>query len=506
MNKQAEVAVAMRGITKQFPGVIALDDVTLQVRRGEVHAICGENGAGKSTLMKILSGVYQPDTGELEIAGQSVQFHSTRDAENAGVAIIHQELELVEELTVAANVFLGREPRTRFGFLNDAIAKRKAQELLGLLDASISPEEMTSGLRVGDQQLVEIAKALSLQASIIVMDEPTSALTDAETERLERTIATLRLQGCTILYISHKMDEVFRLADRITILRDGRHVCTVNKTETTASEVTGWMVGREISEHRFRSQQTVGKCLLEVKDLCVASQDSSQSVQLHNVSFRVHAGEVLGIAGLMGAGRTEVLEAIFGASNSQWQGTISLGGQAVSFAHPSDACKAGLVMVPEDRKRLGIFLNLNVTENISICSLFHAIRNGLLNKKAEEDIVANPMNQIGIKTPSLTASISELSGGNQQKCIISRWLLTKPHVLLLDDPTRGIDVGAKAELYELIDTLCQSGLAVVLTSSELPELLTLSDRIIVMAEGRVTAEFSRDEANEKKIMTAATLA
>jgi len=259
MNKQAEVAVAMRGITKQFPGVVALDDVTLQVRRGEVHAICGENGAGKSTLMKILSGVHQPDAGELEIAGQSVQFHSTRDAENAGVAIIHQELELVEELTVAANIFLGREPRTRFGFLNDAIAKRKAQELLGLLDASISPEEMTSGLRVGDQQLVEIAKALSLQASIIVMDEPTSALTDAETERLDRTITTLRLQGCTILYISHKMDEVFRLADRITILRDGRHVCTVNKTETTASEVTGWMVGREISEHRFRSQQTVGK-------------------------------------------------------------------------------------------------------------------------------------------------------------------------------------------------------------------------------------------------------
>ena len=506
MNKQAEVAVAMRGITKQFPGVVALDDVTLQVRRGEVHAICGENGAGKSTLMKILSGVYQPDTGELEIAGQSVQFHSTRDAENAGVAIIHQELELVEELTVAANVFLGREPRTRFGFLNDAIAKRKAQELLGLLDASISPEEMTSGLRVGDQQLVEIAKALSLQASIIVMDEPTSALTDAETERLERTIATLRLQGCTILYISHKMDEVFRLADRITILRDGRHVCTVNKTETTASEVTGWMVGREISEHCFRSQQTVGKCLLEVKDLCVASQDSSQSVQLHNVSFRVHAGEVLGIAGLMGAGRTEVLEAIFGASNSQWQGTISLDGQEVSFAHPSDACKAGLVMVPEDRKRLGIFLNLNVTENISICSLFHAIRNGLLSNKTEEGIVAKSIKQIGIKTPTLTASISELSGGNQQKCIISRWLLTKPHVLLLDDPTRGIDVGAKAELYELIDTLCQSGLAVVLTSSELPELLTLSDRIIVMAEGRVTAEFSRDEANEKKIMTAATLA
>ncbi len=506
MSMLLEVAVAMEGITKRFPGVVALDDVTLQVRRGEVHAICGENGAGKSTLMKILSGVYRPDAGELEIAGQSVQFRSTRDAENAGVAIIHQELELVEELTVAANIFLGREPRTQFGFLNDAIAKRKSGELLGLLEASISPEEMTGGLRVGDQQLVEIAKALSLHASIIVMDEPTSALTDAEAERLERTIATLRQQGCTILYISHKMDEVFRLADRITILRDGRHVCTVDKAETTASEVTGWMVGREISEHNFRNQQTVGKCLLEVENLCVASQNSGQSVQLHNVSFRVHAGEVLGIAGLMGAGRTEVLETIFGAFPGQWQGTISLRGEEVRFTHPSDACKAGLVMVPEDRKRLGVFSNMNVTENISICSLLYAIRNGLLSKEVEEGIVAKPIDEIGIKIPSLTANISELSGGNQQKCIISRWLLTNPHVLLLDDPTRGIDVGAKAELYELIDTLCQSGLAVVLTSSELPELLTLSDRIIVMAEGRVTAEFSRKEVNEQKIMTAATLA
>ena len=506
MNKLAEFAVAMRGITKKFPGVVALDGVTLQVRRGEVHAICGENGAGKSTLMKILSGVYQPDAGELEVAGQSVQFHSTRDAEKAGVAIIHQELELVEELSVSANVFLGREPRTRFGLLNDAIARRKTAELLDLLEASISSDEMTGSLRVGDQQLVEIAKALSLHASIIVMDEPTSALTDAEAERLERTISTLRQQGCTILYISHKMDEVFRLADRITILRDGCHVCTVDKEETTASEVTGWMVGREITEHSFRSQQAIGTCLLEVDNLCVTSQDSRQSGQLHNVSFRVHAGEVLGIAGLMGAGRTEVLETIFGASPSQWQGRILLGGKAVSFTHPADACKAGLVMVPEDRKRLGIFANLNVTENISICSLFHAMRNGLLSKQIEEDIVAEPIQQIGIKAPSLTANISELSGGNQQKCIISRWLLTKPRVLLLDDPTRGIDVGAKAELYELIETLCRKGLAVIVTSSELPELLTLADRIIVMAEGRVTAEFPRDEADEKKIMAAATLA
>ena len=504
MDKLIEVAVAMKGITKQFPGVVALDRVSLQVRRGEVHAICGENGAGKSTLMKILSGVYQPDAGDLEIAGRSVQFNCTRDAEDAGVAIIHQELELVEELSVAANVFLGREPRTRFGLLDDASAERKTSELLALLEAAISPGDITGDLRVGDQQLVEIAKALSLLASIIVMDEPTSALTDAEAERLERTISMLCQQGCTILYISHKMDEVFRLADRITVLRDGCHVRTVDKRKTTASEVTGWMVGREIREHSFRGQRTIGECLLDVEDLCVEPQDSKQSGQLHNVSFRVHACEVLGIAGLMGAGRTEVLETVFGASPYQWHGKITLGGELVRFAHPSDACKAGLVMVPEDRKRLGIFANLNVAENISLCSLIHAIRNGLLSRQKEEEIVVSPIEQIGIKTPSLTAGISELSGGNQQKCIISRWLLTNPRVLLLDDPTRGIDVGAKTELYELIDTLCKSGLAVVLTSSELPELLTLSDRIVVMAEGRVTAEFSKNDADERRVMTAAT--
>ena len=505
MEVLSEVAVTMEGITKQFPGVVALDSVTLHVRRGEVHALCGENGAGKSTLMKILSGVYQPDAGQLEINGKKVIFQGTRDAEIAGVAIIHQELELVEELSVSANIFLGREPRTAFGLLDNKIAKKKSQSLLTLLEASISPDGKTGSLRVGDQQLVEIAKALSLNASIIVMDEPTSALTDLEVERLECTINTLRQQGCTILYISHKMDEVFRLADQITILRDGRLVCTVDKTKTSPAEVTGWMVGRNIEKHRFRRQKTIGKCLLEVRNLSLTSKDSSQRGRLHDVSFRVHAGEVLGIAGLMGAGRTEVLEAIFGASHNRWQGEIFLSGKKVKFNHPSEACDAGLVMVPEDRKRLGVFENFYVNENISLCSLSRTLRNGFLNRQAEEGLVAEAIDKIGIKTSSQAARITQLSGGNQQKCIISRWLLTKPKVLLLDDPTRGIDVGAKADLYTLIDSLCQAGIAVVLTSSELPELLSLADRFIVMNEGRVTGEFSHDEATEQKLMAAATL-
>jgi ribose transport system ATP-binding protein len=504
MSSAPEIAVAMRGITKRFPGVLALDQVTLEIRRGELHAICGENGAGKSTLMKILSGVDRPDAGQLEIAGQPVRFAGTREAEKAGVAIIHQELSLVEELSVAANVMLGREPRGRFGLLDDEEAVRRAAVLLNALEAPIDPRSRTGSLRVGDQQLVEIAKALSLDASIIVMDEPTSALTEAESVRLERTIVRLQAQGHTILYISHKMEEVFRLADRITVLRDGRLVQTVDRDQTTPAEVTGWMVGREIANHEFHGKRSPGPCLLEVNRLCVPAVEAGRGNRLHNVSFSVHAGEILGIAGLMGAGRTEVLETIFGAGGSDWTGTIRLAGTPVRFEHPEQACRAGLAMVTEDRKRLGLFANLDVAGNISLCSLPRATRGGFLRRDRELDLVTGPIRETGVKTPSPRAAITGLSGGNQQKCIIGRWLLTEPRVLLLDDPTRGIDVGAKAELYLLIDRLCRQGMAVVITSSELPEILTLSDRVLVLAEGRVTAELSREEATEQRIMAAAT--
>ncbi len=496
-------AVCMRGITKRFPGVVALEDVSLEVRRGELHAICGENGAGKSTLMKILSGVYQPDEGTLEIDGAPVRFTGTREAERAGVAIIHQELALVEDLTVADNVFLGRERRGPLGLVDDRSMAAECSGLLESLECHVSPAARTGSLRIGDQQLVEIAKALSLDASIVVMDEPTSALTEAESARLERTIARLRSRGTTILYISHKMEEVFRLADRITVLRDGRHVRTVDRATTSPGEVTGLMVGREIAGHEFHRSRTRGTRLLEVRNLTLPWPEHPRGYRLSNVSLDLHAGEIVGIAGLMGAGRTELLETLFGASEATWTGEILVGGRSVRFLHPAEACAAGIAMVTEDRKRLGLFPDLDVAGNVSLCSLREALRGGLLSRAREEALVAAPIRETGVKTPGPHAAITGLSGGNQQKCIIGRWLLTRPSILLLDDPTRGIDVGAKAELYQLIDKLCRDGLGVILTSSELPELLTLADRILVLAEGRLTAEYTREQATEARIMEAA---
>ncbi len=497
-------AVRMLGITKRFPGVVALDDVTLEVRAGEIHAICGENGAGKSTLMKILSGVYQPDGGVLEVDGRDTRFTGTRDAERAGIAIIHQELALVEDLPVAANVFLGRERRGALGLLDDRSMAQECATLFSQLDCAVDPGDRTGNLRVGDQQLVEIAKALSLDASIVVMDEPTSALTEAESARLERTIQRLVAQGKTILYISHKMDEVFRLADRITVLRDGRHVKTVDTTATTPREITGWMVGRDIAGHDLHGSRPRGEKLLEVRGLSLPWPEHPRGYRLKEISFDLHAGEIVGIAGLMGAGRTELLEVLFGAGEDTWSGTIELRGEPVRFRHPREACAARVAMVTEDRKRLGLFPDLDVAGNVSLCSLHEALRLGFVSRAAEEQLAAGPVREMGVKTPGLHAAITGLSGGNQQKCIIGRWLLTEPEVLLLDDPTRGIDVGAKAELYSLIDGLCRQGLGVILTSSELPELLRLADRILVLAEGRLTAEFSRAEATEARIMEAAT--
>ena len=500
----AQLAIAMRGITKRFPGVVALEDVALEVRRGELRAICGENGAGKSTLMKILSGVYRPDEGTLEVDGRRVAFAGTRDAEEAGIAIIHQELALVEDLSVAANVFLGRERRTPAGLIDDRGMEAECRRILGELECQVDPRARTGSLRVGDQQLVEIAKALSLDARIVVMDEPTSALTETESARLERIIARLRERGTTILYISHKMDEVFRLADTITVLRDGRHVRTVDRAATTPAEITGWMVGREIAGHEFHRVAARGPRLLEVRDLTLPWPEHPRGYRLAHVSLDLHAGEILGVAGLMGAGRTELLETIFGAGEPTWTGSMRLRGAPVRFAHPAEARGAGIAMVTEDRKRLGLFPDLDVAANVSLCSLREATQGGLLSRSREEALVAGPIRETGVKTPGPHAAITGLSGGNQQKCIIGRWLLTKPSILLLDDPTRGIDVGAKAELYQLIDRLCREGLGVILTSSELPELLTLADRIIVLAEGRLTAEFSRAEATEQKIVRAAT--
>ncbi len=496
--------VAFRGVGKTFPGVVALDGVSFDLTPGECHALCGENGAGKSTLMKLLSGVICDYGGEILVRGEPVRFRGTREAEAAGIAIIHQELNLVEQLSAAANIFLGRERRTAMGLLDDTTMERESAELLAELECPVDPRTPAGSLRVGDQQLLEIAKAVSLASDVLIMDEPTSALTDAEVARLDRVIARLRARGVTILYISHKMDEVFRLADRITVLRDGRVVTTVDRTATTPREITSWMVGRDIAAHDFHGSRSSGAEVLAIRSLTLPWPDHPRGYRLKDVSLELRAGEILGVAGLMGAGRTELLETIFGAAEPTWTGEILLDGRSVRFSHPADACAAGIAMVTEDRKRLGLFPDLDVAANVSLCSLNEAVRGGLLSRSREESLVAGPLRETGVKTPGPHAAITGLSGGNQQKCIIGRWLLVKPRVLLLDDPTRGIDVGAKAELYALIDRLCREGLAVILTSSELPELLALADRIIVLSEGRLTAEFPRAAATEQKIMEAAT--
>lgn len=496
--------ISIRSVTKRFPGVIALEGVTLDVRPGEFHAICGENGAGKSTLMKILSGVIPDFEGELLVRGKPARFKGTRDAEAAGISIIHQELNLVEQLSAAANIFLGRELRGWLALRDDRAMEQAAGKLLKELECEISPRQLAGEMRVGDQQLIEIAKALSLQSDILIMDEPTSALTEGEVARLYRVIERLRKRGVTILYISHKMDEVFHLADRITVMRDGRVVKTLDKTATNAQEITHLMVGREIEAIDFGSRRQAGEVLLRVENLSLSWPGHARGWRLKDVSFELRQGEVLGFAGLMGAGRTELLECLFGAAAETPQGRIELLGKPVAFRHPREACAAKLGLVTEDRKRLGLFTAMNVGENISVCTLGETGAGGFINRTREWQMAAATAKKLQVKTAGLGAAITSLSGGNQQKCIIGRWLQTQPRVLLLDDPTRGVDVGAKAELYRLIDGLVREGIGVIMTSSELPELLTVCDRILVLSEGRLTASFSRAEATEQKIMEAAT--
>ncbi|MCC7085019.1 MAG: sugar ABC transporter ATP-binding protein [Pirellulales bacterium] len=496
--------ISIEGVSKRFPGVTALDDVSIDIAGGELHAIVGENGAGKSTLMKILAGVIGDFDGQLLLRNRPVRFAEPRAAEAAGVSIIHQELNLVEQLSVAANIFLGREQRNRLGLLNERAMEREAAALLGEWECQISPRQLVGTLRVGDQQLIEIAKALSLNSEILIMDEPTSALSEAEVTRLDRVISRLRSRGVTILYISHKMEEVFRLADRITVLRDGKLVKTVARSETSPREVTHLMVGREIENARVGGDRQASVPVLEVHDLSLPWPGHARGWRFKDIRFSVHRGEIVGIAGLLGAGRTELLECLFGASGRPPVGEILLDGQPVQFDHPADARAAGVALVTEDRKRLGLFSHLTVAENITLCSLHEISRRGIISRRRERQAADATISQLAVKTPSRRAAVTSLSGGNQQKCIIGRWLLTKPKVLLLDDPTRGVDVGAKSELYRLIDGLCREGLGVIVTSSELPELLTLCNRILVLCEGRLTGEFNRAEATEQIIMEAAT--
>jgi ABC-type sugar transport system ATPase subunit len=500
----SSVRLDVRNITKRFGGVVALSDVSLDARSGEVHAICGENGAGKSTLMKILSGAIQADEGEIILSGKPVRFAGPRDAEQAGISIIYQELNLVPDLSAAANIFLGREILRAGLFLDDRAMQRQAGELFQRIGAPFSPRTKVRDLRIGDQQMVEIAKALALDADVLIMDEPTSALAEGEVQRLYRVVDSLKAQGVTVLYISHKMDEVFRLADRITVLRDGKFVATRNTPETSPTEIVQLMVGRDLLPSDRTKRPSPGPVKLRVEDLSLPHAHLPGRMQLDHVSFELRAGEILGIAGLLGAGRTELLESLFGAAGTHPSGRILLDDKPVRPRSPVEAIQLGLAMVTEDRKGLGLFDQMTVADNITICSLQDLSRGPWIASAHQQATCHEQVQRWGIKTASIHSPITSLSGGNQQKCILARWLLTKPSVLLLDEPTRGIDVGAKAEIYRILHELASEGIAILLTSSELPELLAVSDRILVLCEGRVTGEFTHAQATEENIMHAAT--
>ncbi len=494
----------MRQISKSFGGVHALRNVSFRARAGAVHALCGENGAGKSTLMKILAGAITDFEGQILIDGRALSFSGPRDAEDAGVRIIYQELNLVPEMTVAANIFLGRERRHGLGWLDNRTMEAETRRLFERLGAPISPRTIVGDLRIGDQQMVEIAKALAFEAAILIMDEPTSALSDAEVARLYRVINDLRAGGHTIIYISHKMNEVFTLADDVTVLRDGQFVASAASRETQPDQVVRWMVGREIAAMHYEPHPISERAMLEVSGLSLASPPLSGRPALRDISFQVHAREVVGVAGLLGAGRTELLEALCGASPERPGGSILLNGRPVHFRHPSDAIEAGVALVTEDRKNLGLFNEMTVGENITIGHIGALSKGGVIDRGAEMRAIRHAIERLSIKTAGPSALVTSLSGGNQQKCILARWLMIEPKVLLLDEPTRGIDVGAKAEIYNLIRELVKHGMAIIMTSSELPELLTVSDRIMVLCEGRKTAELTRAEATEESIMHAAT--
>lgn len=491
-----------QSIGKRFPGVVALADVTFDVARGEVHALMGENGAGKSTLMKILSGVYTDYEGALIWEGEPLKFHSPRDAQRRGIGIIHQELNLVRELSIAENIFLGRELNTRWGTLDTKRMALETRALLERLHLNIAPSQPVGQLRVGEQQMVEIAKALSLKARLLILDEPTSALSDTEREQLFLVIDSLKRDGVTMIYISHKLDETFRLADRITVMRDGHYIGTRLTGETSEAELIHMMVGRPLTDLYPREEGEPGDEILRVDNLSLRGEGRT----LHRITLTLRRGEVLGLAGLMGAGRTEVLEALFGVYESRrTSGRITLASREQPiFSSPSEALRAGLALVTEDRKDKSLILDLSVGDNITLAALGDFLAAGVIRAQQESNAVKQSITALRIKTHGAEALVGTLSGGNQQKVALAKCLLTRPSVLLLDEPTRGIDVGAKAEIYAIISRLAKSGAGIIMASSEMPELLALCDRIFVLADGRVTTELTREEATQERIMAAAT--
>jgi D-xylose transport system ATP-binding protein len=491
----------MRNIVKTFPGVKALDGVSFDLRSGEIHALVGENGAGKSTLMKTLGGVYSHYDGDIRINGVPQRFRDVDESQQAGVAVVFQELSLVPELTVGENIFLGREP-SRLGLVQWNQLYSEAGKLLAKLGVDIDPRSPAGQLGTGRQQLVEIAKALSHEAKILVLDEPTAALTDAEAESLFTILASLRSEGIGIIYISHRLKEVFRLSDRITVLRDGQTVDTEATTKLNERQVITKMVGREVSQLFPDVARQRSQTIFEARH--ISAQDRAGKVLVNDVSFSVARGEVLGIAGLMGAGRTELLMALFGVFPGRITGEILIDNRPVKITSPADAIANGVGFVTEDRKRSGLVLNESVIANMTLASLAR-VSGQFFTNESREIAASSPLFQsLRVKANSLFTVAGTLSGGNQQKVVLAKWLMNQTRILFLDEPTRGIDVGTKQEIYGIINKLAQSGLAVVMVSSELPEVLGLCDRILVLHQGQLTGEFTREEATPEAVMACAT--
>jgi inositol transport system ATP-binding protein len=496
LRSDAAPLFAARNIRKAFPGVVALDDVSIDIRAGKVHALMGENGAGKSTMMKIIAGVQTPDAGTLHFKGQRIALKSPRDALGKGIAMIHQELNLVPEMTVAENIWIGREPRNAVGLVKHGTLNRRTSELFEELAIEIDPETRLGALSIANRQMVEIAKAVSFDSDLLIMDEPTSAITDKEVEHLFRIIGGLKARGKAIIYITHKMDEVFRIADDISIFRDGHHIVTRAASEFDQTSLIAAMVGRELDQVFPKLEVELGGIALSVRNLGLSGVFSS-------VSFDLRYGEILGFAGLMGSGRTEVMEALFGVRPAD-SGDVTIDGKQAAIRSPRQAIAAGMAFLTEDRKDSGLFLKLSVGENMQISALPRHSALGFVRQRRVDTSCLQMCRQLKVKTPGLYEIIENLSGGNQQKVLLARWLLNKPKILILDEPTRGVDVGAKAEIHALITQLAKEGVAILMISSELPEVMGMSDRILVMHERKANGILPRAIATQEAIMALAS--
>lgn len=494
----------MKNISKTFGNVQALKGVSLDLYAGEVLALMGENGAGKSTLMNILSGSLQPTEGEIYLNGEKVVVPDPITAKKLGIAKIHQELQIVPELSVAENIFLGRWKTSAGPAVDFKAMKEEAKVYLDMLDVHVDPSKKLKDLRIGEQQLVEIAKAISLNSKIIVMDEPTSAISEKEAEKLFTIIRRLRSEGKGIIYITHRMEEIFKIADRLTVMRDGQYIGTVMASETSKDEIIKMMVGRDMSEQYPKDPTEKGEVALEVKNLTYTPPMGSFRRSLKNISLKVRHGEVLGIAGLAGAGRSEFFECLAGVHHGETKGEIIIEGQPVTIKTPADAIRAGISFATEDRKGSGLVLQRSIGENMSLPLLKKFSSMFFMKSQEEKKVWQEQMKALRVKAPGFKTLASALSGGNQQKVVLARWLMTHPKILLLDEPTRGIDVGAKAEIYQLINNLAKQGMAIIVVSSELPEVIGISDRIVTFCEGELTGEFMQEDATQEKLLQSAT--